>query len=272
MSQPYYLASSVTDNIRFLWVASTVGKLILAKMWLFVHHPRLLQVDPECEAQLKKQIFQTSIEVIEFGLLLMKTRDTAKWAWLFKTYMQWHAVAYVLSELCHMPNGPESERAWQAIDSVYDKNLIAQAKGYRGVLWRPLKQLHARALAHRKEQKHQLSQNSKTVLSPNSDRSGSVSSEPYSTPGNMKDNWLGGNPYLNAVSASGDMFGLDLSDPVFNEVNLYGLNGHGMTDGQMQMSPTESLPYGWTPGVLDYNMDVQGQQPNGWVPMQQEWH
>lgn len=81
-----YLVS--TDHLRIYWVAATVGRLILAKMWLKLHHPRLAQADMKHDPELRDRVFTTSTEVIEFGHLLESNENTAKWGWLFRTYMQ----------------------------------------------------------------------------------------------------------------------------------------------------------------------------------------
>lgn len=123
-----------------------------------------------------------------------------------------------------------------------------------------------------------------TGASPNSDpdttQSLSTDSQGNLTPsmGMMNDNLLGANPYLNAVSTTGDAFGLDFNDPAFNEVNMAGTFNFGNpTNPQMQLpmkTPLETIPFAWNPDVADYFNDF-GVQPSmtGWTPqMQQEWH
>jgi GTPase SAR1 family protein len=78
-----------TDRLgRIYWVAATVSRLILAKMWLKLHHPRLSKMAVNEKPELRDRVFATSIEVIEFGHLLESNENTAKWGWLFRTYMQ----------------------------------------------------------------------------------------------------------------------------------------------------------------------------------------
>ena len=106
------------------------------------------------ERDIRDRLFITSVEVIEFANLLEKNENTAKWGWLFRTYMQWHAVAFVLSELCYRPPGPQYERAWQAVESVYDDRVMGRGtRDQKGMLWKPMRQLMAKAQAIRK--KHQ---------------------------------------------------------------------------------------------------------------------
>lgn len=128
------------------WVAATVSRLIMAKMWLIVHHPfKREDGGAGLPEETKNRLFSTSIEVIEFSHLLETEKTTLKWGWLFRTYVQWHAVAFVLSQLCIRTFGPEVDRAWAAIDSVFDEwgGVVAASK--RGILWKPLRKLMARA-------------------------------------------------------------------------------------------------------------------------------
>ena len=142
------------------WVAATVARLILAKMWLMVHHPRaysLADGTTPLPPEIRDRVFITSVEVIEFSHLLEKNENTAKWGWLFRTYMQWQSVAFALSEICIRPPGPDVDRAWQAIQSVYNERLMS-AKYQKGMLWKPLRHLMAKAKARRAAQKSEGSQ------------------------------------------------------------------------------------------------------------------
>ena len=258
-------------------MASTVGKLILAKMWLFIHHPRLFQEDHSQSADdLREQVFCTSVEVIEFGSLLEKGKHTSKWSWLFHTYNQWHAVAYVLSELCQRPMGPEFERAWIAVEAVYDKRMLEFPKSQRGVLWRPLRQLYTRA----KKRRAQLTNSNSPHSEPDTNKSVSTDalSQGNLTPalGLMNEHWLSNNPYVSAVATSGDAFNIDFNDPSLNDINMsnFNFNLPGNPSSLPLKTPLDAIPFGWNPGMSDYFNDFSMQpQQTSWTPqMQQEWH
>lgn len=128
------------------WVSATVSRLILAKMWLIVHHPALRDNGGAgLPQETKNRLFLTSVEVIEFSHLLETERLTQKWGWLFRTYVQWHAVAFVLSQLCIRTSGPDVERAWAAVESVFEDWGGTVSTSKRGMLWKPLRKLMARA-------------------------------------------------------------------------------------------------------------------------------
>ena len=130
------------------WVTATVARLMMSKMWLMVYHPFQRQdggasLPPET----KEKLFITSLENIEYSLLLETESRTMKWGWLFKTYMQWHALAFILSELCHRTTGDLVERAWTAVDKTRDGRwgMHITADSRAGHLWRPLKKLYRKA-------------------------------------------------------------------------------------------------------------------------------
>lgn len=143
-------------NIPIHWATATVGRLILAKLWLIVHHPmtRKDRVTNVSQAT-RESLFLTAIEVLEFGRLLESDPKTAKWGWLFRTNMQWHGVAFVLSEVCVRPICPVTDRAWNAINSLYSDWQL-QTTHKKGMLWRPLAALMKRAAATRAKQQEEL--------------------------------------------------------------------------------------------------------------------
>lgn len=143
-------------NIPIHWASATVARLILAKLWLIVHHPmtrkdRVVNVSQAT----RESLFLTAIEVLEFGRLLESDPKTAKWGWLFRTNMQWHGVAFVLSEVCVRPICPVTDRAWNAVNSLYS-DWSLQATHKKGMLWRPLAALMKRAAATRSKQQEEL--------------------------------------------------------------------------------------------------------------------
>ncbi|CAG8909464.1 unnamed protein product [Penicillium egyptiacum] len=142
-------------NVPLQWCAATVGRLILAKLWLIVHHPMTRRDRANVSQATRQSLFLTAIEVLEFGHLLETDPKTAKWGWLFRTNMQWHGVAFVLSEICVRPICPITDRAWAAVSSIYTEWAV-QATHKKGMLWRPLAALMKRAAATRAKQQQEL--------------------------------------------------------------------------------------------------------------------
>ncbi len=137
-------------SVPLHWVAATVARLILAKMWLVVHHPfSRSDAGAGLPQETKDRLFRTSLEVIEFSRLLETEKTTLRWGWLFRTYVQWHAIAFVISQLCIRTIGPEVDKAWMVIEGVFDDWGGTVTSNQRGMLWKPLRKLMAKARAER---------------------------------------------------------------------------------------------------------------------------
>ncbi|KAF9883141.1 hypothetical protein FE257_004061 [Aspergillus nanangensis] len=145
-------------TIPIQWVCATIGRLILTKLWLVVHHPMTRPYQGlNLTNSSRESLFTTSVEVVEFSRLLTADKNTQKWTWLFATNMQWHAIAFVLSELSVRPLTPLTDRAWVAVSSLYQE-WMQTSKQRRGMLWRPLARLMKRAAAHRAKQEEMRNQ------------------------------------------------------------------------------------------------------------------
>lgn len=137
-------------SVPLHWVAATVARLILAKMWLVVHHPfSRSDAGAGLPQETKDRLFRTSLEVIEFSRLLETEKTTLRWGWLFRTYVQWHAIAFVISQLCTRTIGPEVDKAWVVIEGVFDDWGGTVTSNQRGMLWKPLRKLMVKARAER---------------------------------------------------------------------------------------------------------------------------
>jgi len=263
-------------TLPIYWVSATVARLILAKMWLMVHHPgsfRLVADDGSAlSSETKHRLFITSVEVIEFSHLLEENENTAKWGWLFRTYMQWQSVAFVLSEICVRPPGPDVDRAWRAIESVYDERLNGNARNQRGMLWKPLRHLMAKARARRAAQ--------------NLDTTGATATA-QSQDSLSLDRWMQDLPRANTLSPTMEPQGLDFDSDlarvsqrvegktgVVHEQNSSRQSSSRPTWGSPeQISPpsTDLLNFAcWTPSVGDFHVAPEPMQ-QFFINLQQEW-
>ena len=137
-------------TVPLFWVTATVARLMMSKMWLMVYHPFQRQDGgASLSEEVKEKLFITSLENMEYSLLLENESRTKKWGWLFRTYIQWHALAFTLSELCHRTTGDMVERAWKAVDRTLDGRSGLHAETGIGHLWRPLTKLYRKAKSAR---------------------------------------------------------------------------------------------------------------------------
>lgn len=156
-------------SIPLCWVTATISRLIMSKMWLIVYHPHQRKDGgASLPQETKDKLFITSLENVEYSILLETEARTMKWGWLFRTYVQWHAIAFLLSELCVRTKGEAVERAWRALEATAGRwwfplnDTSPYRKGQQGCLWKPLRKLLAKAKAAR-EREIRLEQASQAV-------------------------------------------------------------------------------------------------------------
>jgi len=156
-------------SIPLCWVTATISRLIMSKMWLIVYHPHQRKDGgASLPQETKDKLFITSLENVEYSILLETEARTMKWGWLFRTYVQWHAIAFLLSELCVRTKGEAVERAWRALEATAGRwwfplnDASPYRKGQQGTLWKPLRKLLAKAKAAR-EREIRLEQASQAV-------------------------------------------------------------------------------------------------------------
>ncbi|KAJ5195941.1 hypothetical protein N7449_006420 [Penicillium cf. viridicatum] len=127
----------------FFQVCVTVARLIIARTWLVIYYP-LSQKDDGASlpVTIRDRLFITSIKVLELSNVLLTSPDLAQWTWHSKTHVQWHAVAFVLSEICSRPPSADCDRGWEYALIVYSR---WEMKEHKGILWRPIKRLMAKA-------------------------------------------------------------------------------------------------------------------------------
>ncbi|USP76389.1 DNA binding protein [Curvularia clavata] len=145
-------------SVPLCWVAATVSRLVMSKMWLIVYHPHQRKDGGATLPQATKdKLFISSLESIEYGLLLETEARTMKWGWLFRTYVPWHAIAFLLSELCVRTKGDAVDRAWSTLESSAGRWWFPLTdeqtrKATHGHLWKPLGKLLAKAKAARERE------------------------------------------------------------------------------------------------------------------------
>ncbi|KAF1955036.1 hypothetical protein CC80DRAFT_526443 [Byssothecium circinans] len=143
-------------SIPLCWITATVSRLVMSKMWLIVYHPyQRKDGGRSLPQETKDKLFITSLENVEYSILIETEARTMQWGWLFRTYVQWHAVAFLLSELCVRTKGEAVERAWRALDATAGRwwfplgGSSTYTKSQPSCLWKPLYKVMAKARAAR---------------------------------------------------------------------------------------------------------------------------
>jgi hypothetical protein len=145
----------------------TLAKHCVAKMSLMAHQPdyRIRTCDqvPSTSAKpelSRDELFVMSISILEGSQFLETAPELERWAWVSRKYVQWHPLAYVLTELSSPSRQPGVlvDRAWRVVDGLCRDNVERMADKANEAIDRPIQKLLARANRRRTE----ISQRSET--------------------------------------------------------------------------------------------------------------
>ncbi|KAG7140743.1 Transcription factor vrtR1 like protein [Verticillium longisporum] len=147
-----FLRRCLADNDPLFWMAAMIARVIAAKIGLIIYQPFLFPgTGPELSFAIRTRLFVSTIEVVEYNHILNTDPRCRQWRWLFQTYRQWHAIAYMLLEMARRPWTPTSERAWEAASILgYESHPIEAAKAAdHTAVSLPVKKLYLNARRHR---------------------------------------------------------------------------------------------------------------------------
>ncbi|KAI1772142.1 fungal-specific transcription factor domain-containing protein [Hypoxylon cercidicola] len=151
IEKKYLKSCGDKDTDVLHWVAAMIARLIMAKMSLSIYQPMLLHsTGQEIAKDVRHRLFMASLEVVEYTKVLNSEPRCRQWRWLFQTYAQWHAVAYLLLEVCRLPWTASLERAWIVLNATFQTPDAAERA--RPGVWVPLRKLMGQARRHREEE------------------------------------------------------------------------------------------------------------------------
>lgn len=144
-------SSENTENIR-CWVMIVVAHLVVGKLTLFTHMPVLFSAPGEhFSDEVRNKLLVAAIEVAEFNHALNTEKACRQWRWVYQTYTHWHAIVYLLLDICRRPWSPLVDRAWVALHSPW--LIPASSKLDKGLrTWVPLQKLIQKARKHRDDE------------------------------------------------------------------------------------------------------------------------
>ena len=149
-----FLKHTVREDDPVFWVASLISRILMAKVGLLIYQPVLFPgTGPEASREVRSRLWQSCIEIVEYTHILNVDPSCRQWRWLFLTYRQWHAIAYMLLELSKRPWGINSERAWEAAQILeYDHPIEGASHSDHTAVWMPIKRLYTKAKRHRESE------------------------------------------------------------------------------------------------------------------------
>ncbi|KAH8161916.1 hypothetical protein CIB48_g6324 [Xylaria polymorpha] len=132
------------------WVSATMARLIMSKMSLVIYQPLMPSTGTDLPTDVRDRLFMASIEVVEYSRVLNAEPKIRRWRWLFQTYNQWHAVAYLLLEVCRRSWSPSVERGWLVLNATFqgDKSIDSA----KPTIWVLLRKLMIQAKRHRENE------------------------------------------------------------------------------------------------------------------------
>lgn len=100
--------------------------------------------DEEPPIMTRDQLFDSSVEILQVSAQIINIDPAHKWSWYSKIHIQWHIVAFVLSEICRRPPSPACERAWAAVVTMYTVWNV-QSGATPGLMWKSVRRLMVKA-------------------------------------------------------------------------------------------------------------------------------
>lgn len=130
-------------EIPFQWFAVHVADIMVVCMMLLAIRP--MQVDPQIGYPRvdSTRVLRLSIDGMQKHRDIMANPLTEPWRWF--VWVQWHALAVALAELCSQTEGPLVERAWKVVDVSYEEYGKTVADTKSGMLWQPIQKLMKKA-------------------------------------------------------------------------------------------------------------------------------
>ncbi|KAI1109517.1 hypothetical protein F5Y14DRAFT_444644 [Nemania sp. NC0429] len=148
LEERYLRFSSGPSNIKH-WVMVVTTLLVVGKLTLFTHLPVLFSSPSEhFTDEVRNKLLVAAVEVAELNHALNAEKACRRWRWVFQTYSHWHAIVYLLIEICRRPWSSLVDRAWIALQSPW--LIPAKSKLNKDMrTWVPLRKLMLKARMHR---------------------------------------------------------------------------------------------------------------------------
>ncbi|KAI1752663.1 fungal-specific transcription factor domain-containing protein [Xylaria castorea] len=150
IDQKYLKPCPAKENDLLNWMSATMARLIMSKMSLVIYQPLMPSIGTKLPSDVRDRLFMASIEVVEYSQVLNAEPKIRRWRWLFQTYNQWHAVAYLLLEVCRRSWSPSVERGWLTLNATFQGDSCIDSA--RPGIWVLLRKLMIQARRHRESE------------------------------------------------------------------------------------------------------------------------
>jgi hypothetical protein len=86
-------------KVPICFLTATSARMVLSKINLTIHHPAR-SGSSGVSHELRVDLVDTALEIVEYAHTLRNSSEYAKWAWLFQKYIEWDAIAFVQLSSC----------------------------------------------------------------------------------------------------------------------------------------------------------------------------
>ncbi|KAH7034549.1 fungal-specific transcription factor domain-containing protein [Microdochium trichocladiopsis] len=156
IDEKYLRESTDKANHPLQWTAATIHRLIMAKIRLMMYQPLFSTCESEevLSQEMQDRIFLAAVDLVEYTKVLNSEPVCRQWRWLFQTYTQWHAVAFVLIQVIRRPWSASIERGWQALSATFMDPEPADCTmaSVHASVWVPMRKLMIKARRHREKE------------------------------------------------------------------------------------------------------------------------
>ncbi|PKX88879.1 transcription factor domain-containing protein [Aspergillus novofumigatus IBT 16806] len=139
--------SCCDENIPFDFVVAESTRLVLAKIRLYLRRPPL--TEHNTVRPFVPNYWKECVDILGHAYSLRRYEKGAKWLWLFQTYVEWDALAYLLIYLCFNGCAGGAESAWKTAEDVYH-HWREDPDVYRDRRWKQIEALWLEAQSGRK--------------------------------------------------------------------------------------------------------------------------
>ncbi|KAH8805242.1 fungal-specific transcription factor domain-containing protein [Xylogone sp. PMI_703] len=129
------------------WFMTTISRLIIAKMWINLHHRFKTGCDEKRSEEYRQRILELSMEIVEASLLLEREKSLAHWNWAVRNYVPWQALAFILIQICKDPRPSDlMNRAWVLVENAFAEWVDGKPERLvRNCLWQRVTKLKQKA-------------------------------------------------------------------------------------------------------------------------------
>ena len=147
-----YLSLPDAPQHRTYLAAAGTLRVILGRLTLLSFPPVVYSSpDASISTEIRTRLLVAAIEVAEHNHALNSDPSCQPWRWVYQTQQHWHAVIYLLIEICRRPWSSTIERAWVALQSPWLVPIRTPIDKSLGI-WAPVRKLMIRARKHRESE------------------------------------------------------------------------------------------------------------------------